>query len=393
MGDFIPGQLCGSCGTSPQSIENIQKLKYPQIGDRLYLKLSAKFLIEQTEKSLEIVKDIVTKIQFEDVEHFKTLIKEYKSYIKTNFIGNEGSYLSLRGSSNLSVPCAVYELTHGITQFFHAEKYSTKNAENLLVTMKKMYEKIMDEGCIIHITADSDSMNKILPLMPDFAEGFKIVKKAHKIDLSEYQKCFYKSDDEKSEGEPGYNREVFKISTNSGCALVNFKSAENFTKEYAAEEILSTWLNGHQLWEKIRMSGGAYGGGCSVNPIRRNFAMRSWRDPTPLKSIQLFEESLQELSQILLSEENIERTIISTYSEAIDVDSPSVRGDTALGRFLYGRNPELVNINIQNILKVTAEDVQQTAKRLLLSFNQAHNELVCCDHDYQISGNIIKILL
>ena len=336
-------------------------------------------------------------MDFNDKEHFETLLKELKSYTKTNFIGNESSYLSVRGSSKLSVPCAIQELTHGITNYFYVDSYKEEDSENLLKKLQQMYQKILDQGSIINITAYSESLEKLLPKIKDFAINTKLKPIKPKIDYSvkDFEPLFYQAKVESKalENEEKSILEVFKTNTDSGNALVNLPCSENFTKETVAEDVLANWLNGHQLWEKIRMTGGAYGGGCSVNPIRKNFAMRSWRDPTPLKSIKVFEESLKELSEITLSQENVECSIISTYSDSIVVESPSARGESALIFYLYGRTSDLIKEKIGYLLEITPQDVQNAAKRLYKNFKENHNELICVDKTEQFASNIPQILI
>ena len=395
MGDFIPSYFTGSVGENKKSLIEIEQYHNKEITDRCWLRLSARFLNNKTEESLKLLSEIVTTMDFADKEHFETLLKELKSYIKTNFIGNEGSYLSVRGSAKLSVPCAIQELTHGITNYFYVDSYKESDSEKLLNNMKNMYNQILDEGAIIHITADSDSIKIIKPKLKEFAINTKLkpIKPKKAFSVKDFEPLFFKPTNVSSEEAQKSILEVFKTNTDSGNALVNLRCSDNFTKETVAEDVLANWLNGHQLWEKIRMTGGAYGGGCSVNPIRKNFAMRSWRDPTPLKSIKVFEESLKELSEITLSEENVECSIISTYSDSIVVESPSSRGDTALILYLYGRNSKLLKEKISYLLQVTPKDVQDAAKRLYENFKNAHSELICVDNSEQIASNIPQILI
>ena len=397
MGDFIPNFFTGTVGGNEKSLKIIETYKNKDITDRCWLRLSGRFLTDKTEESLSLLSQIITTMDFNDKEHFETLLKELKSYTKTNFIGNESSYLSVRGSSKLSVPCAIQELTHGITNYFYVDSYKEEDSENLLKKLQQMYQKILDQGAIIHITADSESLEKLLPKIKDFAINTKLKPIKPKIDYSvkDFEPLFYQAKVESKalENEEKSILEVFKTNTDSGNALVNLPCSENFTKETVAEDVLANWLNGHQLWEKIRMTGGAYGGGCSVNPIRKNFAMRSWRDPTPLKSIKVFEESLKELSEITLSQENVECSIISTYSDSIVVESPSARGDSALIFYLYGRTSDLIKEKIGYLLEITPQDVQNAAKRLYKNFKENHNELICVDKTEQFASNIPQILI
>ena len=158
----------------------------------------------------------------------------------------------------------------------------------------------------------------------------------------------------------------------------------------AAEDILSTWLNGHQLWEKIRMTGGAYGGSCSPDSTDKIFSMMSWRDPTPVKSLDLFIESLQEVCDKEFTQEEVECCIISNYSDEIVPDSPSQRGMRGFNRFLFGTTAQMIQKRLENTLKVTPEDVHQEALRLLKNSENCRR-LIICDKATEFSGKVIKI--
>lgn len=391
LGDIIPMTVIGTSAQNKKSLEEIAKYPNKDIADRQWLKISAKFLTSKLDESLAIVEEMIPSMSFDDLEHFDTLVKEYKNILKTNFVGSEGSYLSLRASSDYSIPCAINELTLGITQFFHIEKYTKSKLPELLQKLKTMYFNILSQGAMIHVVADSDSLEKVLPMIPEFAK---------KIDAKPIKPLIIRSKDEytsliyKPEGyDDNCNLDVLKYNTNSGCSLMTFEASELYTKESAAEHLLANWLNGHQLWEKIRMTGGAYGGGCITNPVRKQCAMKTWRDPTPLKSLDVFAESLKEVMEITISQENMDRLIISAYGEEIDVDGPSVRGETALARYLYGRGPELKKLEINQLLSVTPEDVKKAAQRLYENMNAGCHKLICCDNSVEICGNIIKIPL
>ena len=95
MGDFIPNFFTGTVGGNEKSLKIIETYKNKDITDRCWLRLSGRFLTDKTEESLSLLSQIITTMDFNDKEHFETLLKELKSYTKTNFIGNERYELSL----------------------------------------------------------------------------------------------------------------------------------------------------------------------------------------------------------------------------------------------------------------------------------------------------------
>ena len=251
---------------------------------------------------------------------------------------------------------------------------------------KALYASILDQGCVIHVTSDSDSIKAVESLLPDFTKntGLKTLKPSAGYEYKDYLPYIYDCKPESRE------IEALKINTQSGFSAMYFPCTIWLTKEAAAEDILSTWLNGHQLWEKIRMTGGAYGGSCAPDASDKIFGMMSWRDPTPVKSLDLFIESLEEVCKQEFTEEEVECCIISNYSDEIVPDSPSQRGVRGFNRYLFGTTAQMIQTRLEQTLSVTPEDVHKAAERLL-EYSKNCRRFVICDKSKDFCGKVIKI--
>ena len=136
------------------------------------------------------------------------------------------------------------------------------------------------------------------------------------------------------------------------------------TKEAAAENIFASWLSSHTLWDKIRTTGGAYGASCWIDSIEKSAFMTTYRDPTPEKSLQVYLDSLKELCSTPISKEEVEKTIVSSYGNAIVPACPEDRGARSFEGMLYGNPQEFKQKRVDNILEVTEEDVEKAADRM-----------------------------
>jgi len=388
MGDVGARTIIGELSDSEFSRESAAKYENQNIPGRSWISISAKFLAEKTESSLELLSEIVSKMSFDDTKRLETILSEEQLDKKSNFIRHGNHYLSLRGRCYNNKASAMSEIFYGVTQYFHMNSYTKKNVPELLKKFKQMYSDILNQGCLLHVTSDSDSIKKVVSLMPDFVKNteLKSLKKSFGYKLEDYVPYIYQNDKSNNQ------IEAMKIDTQAGFAATYFPCSIWLTKEAAAEDILSTWLNGHQLWEKIRMTGGAYGGSCSPDATDKIFSMMSWRDPTPLKSLDLFIESLKEVCEKEFTDEDVECCIISNYSDEIVPDSPSQRGMRGFNRFLFGTTSQMIQKRIEDSLKVTPEDVHQAALRLY-EMSKNSKKLVICDNSTDFYGKVIKIKL
>ena len=65
---------------------------------------------------------------------------------------------------------AMNEIMWGVSQLHTVAGYKKHNSGKLLKMFAYMYSECIKSGGIIHITADSESLEKLRPLLADFAK-------------------------------------------------------------------------------------------------------------------------------------------------------------------------------------------------------------------------------
>ena len=141
--------------------------------------------------------------------------------------------------------------------------------------------------------------------------------------------------------------QFLKVSGQTGYAAAVTPASDYLTKEAAAENIFTSWLSNHTLWDKIRTSGGAYGA-----------------NPTPAKSIDVYLQSLKELCSKPIPQEEVEKTIVSSYGNAIVPACPKDRGARSFEGMLYANPQSFKQLRLDNILEVREDDVEMACDRL-----------------------------
>ena len=104
-------------------------------------------------------------------------------------------------------------------------------------------------------------------------------------------------------------------------------------------------------------------------------------------------KNLEEISQKKIPQEDIEKTIVVCYGDAIVPASPKDRGARAFESLLYGNPVEFKQLRVNNIFKVTSEDVQKADQKYYESAVKEKYQSIFCDKSKKISGNKIKISL
>ena len=127
--------------------------------------------------------------------------------------------------------------------------------------------------------------------------------------------------------------------------------------------------------------------------------MTTYRDPTPFKSIKVYIDSLKELCSTPIPKEEVEKTIVASYGNAIVPACPKDRGARSFEGMLYANPQDFKQKRVDNILEVTEDDVEKAADRLYEAAVKKCSKAVFCsksditEKSEKNGGNIIKIPL
>ncbi|MCR4954026.1 MAG: insulinase family protein [Treponema sp.] len=390
MGDVWGRTLCGTVIDVPECREFAKKYEDLNICGRNWLGLSCKALTERVQETFELMAEIINGMSFDDKKRFDTLVQEVKSEKKANLINSGRDYAIKRVRAGSSANQALNEIMWGLTQLQTIDSYIKKDYSKILKTFKQIYEACLANGGIIHITADEDSLKTMMPFVQKFAVEAKIKKlvPAKKLTLEELLPFVYEYQTVTSP-----ECQILQVDSQTGYAASRIKSSNYLTKESAAEQVFSSWFSMHTLWDKIRTSGGAYGAGTWTDSGENSFLMYTYRDPTPDKSLQVYVDSLDELSKIDIPADDIEKTIVSIYGDAITPATPKDKGERGLMSMLYANPQELRRLRIKRLFAVTSADVKLAAQRLSENAKNECSKAIFCDKLTNFSGNFIKIPL
>ncbi len=396
MGDIWGRTLCGSIPAVPECLAEAEKYKSYNFCGRNWIGLICKALSERAEEALDMLSEIITKMDFEDHKHLETLISELKAEKKNGLISNGREYAQKRARAAWSPNLALNEIMWGVSQLNTVAGYKKGDSKKLLKTFAFMYSECVKAGGLIHITADEDSLKKLRPLLGEFAKKAGITKllPVHNYTMEELKPYVCQFDDAADE-----KLQFIKVSGQTGYAAAITPASDYLTKEAAAENIFAAWVSSHTLWDKIRTTGGAYGANCWVDNIEKQVVMTTYRDPTPEKSVEVYLDSLKELCSTPIPQEEVEKTIVASYGNAIVPACPKDRGARSFEGILYGNPQTFKQKRVDNILGVTEGDVEKAADRLFETSVKKCSKAVfgnksdITEKSEKIAGNIIRIPL
>ncbi len=361
MGDIWGRTLCGSVPQVPECQTEAAKYKDYNFEGRNWIGLICKALTERAEEALNMLAEIITTMDFSDHKHLETLIGELKAEKKNGLISNGREYAQKRARAAWSDSLALNEIMWGASQLHTVAGYNKRNAKKLLKTFAWMYSECLKAGGIIHITADEESLKTLRPLLAEFAKKAGLTKllPGHQYTMEELKPYIWQY----QEAACGQLQRI-EVSGQTGYAAAITPASQFLTKEAAAEMIFASWVSSHTLWDKIRTTGGAYGASCWIDSIEKQLVMTTYRDPSPEKSIEVYLQSLKELCSTPIPKEEVEKTIVSSYGNAIVPACPKDRGARSFEGMLYGNPQSFKQKRVDHVLAVTEEDVEKASERI-----------------------------
>ncbi|KAI9750811.1 MAG: Mitochondrial presequence protease [Lichina confinis] len=123
-------------------------------------------------------------------------------------------------------------------------------------------------------------------------------------------------------------------------------------------QILAQLLTHKHLHHEIREKGGAYGGGAYSRGLSGTFGFYSYRDPNPRNTLKVLQSAGQWARDREWPSRDIEEAKLSVFQS---VDAPQSVNEEGMLRFLSGISDDMRQRRREQLLDVTAEDVQRAA--------------------------------
>ena len=127
--------------------------------------------------------------------------------------------------------------------------------------------------------------------------------------------------------------------------------------------VLSQLLTHNYLHPEIREKGGAYGAGASNGPLKGIFAFTSYRDPNPANTLKVFQNSGIFARDRAWSDREINEAKLGIFQ---GLDAPMSVDDEGARYFMSGVTDAMDQRWREQVLDVTAKDVNEAAQRFLV---------------------------
>jgi Zn-dependent M16 (insulinase) family peptidase len=336
------------------------------LSGRDWLIYRLKCLDAQTAPSLDIIQRLIHSADFSDTRRIRDLVLEMKNDIRSGFTPNGSGFASCRAGRDASPSSKTKEIWNGISQLEFAHRLATLDTAQTAAKLQSLRDSIAAGGLIANLTGSAAALKSNGALIsqkfsrlgsPKMGSGEWGV--GSRVGVSKGSGLARRKDYEQEPPLP--TNEIFASpSLQIGFAAMTLKAAPFDTPAQVAETVLAHLLSTGALWETIRMKGGAYGASASSESLEHCFSLFTYRDPTPLRSLESFSAILKGGFSITKDEgfqDNLVKNIIGCYGRETRPRSPSDKGITDFLRYISLIKDDYRRRRLERLISVSANDI------------------------------------
>jgi len=320
------------------------------LAGRDWILFRIKCLDEKIAASLDLAIRLISEADFSDSRRINDLVLEMKNEIDSSLAPMGHMYSSSRAGRFNSRSKVIEEKWAGISQIEFVHKLAKMEISEIIKKLYNIQEKIKGAGLIVNLTGG--------------AEGLKIAASQITQKFSGFGSPVPRPSGEFSPDKQIVGgAEVF--SSNSlqvGFAAMALNAAPFNTIQQIAELVLTHQMSTGALWEDIRMKGGAYGAFVNSDCLENCMSFATYRDPNPLRSLDIFSQLIKNESINYLQE----KSIIGCYSKETRPRTAAEDGLVDFYRFLYGIEDTYRRKKLERLISISKDDIADAFKALSL---------------------------
>ncbi|MBR5513455.1 MAG: insulinase family protein [Ruminococcus sp.] len=331
----------GTLGSLTADIVPIGNEETPE-SCRVFFELKTRFLSRNFVRALELISELLTETDYTQNDLALRELKQDEENMKQDIISEGHRFSVRRVTANMSAESAVIEFIRGFEAYEALHSINRMSADDFseyLVELNKLAERTFCKSRLtVSIAAEKEQDIKLL--FDTLPQGAPSEKKS-----MNFSTCVSKN-----------NCIVIPSATAYSGAVLGGQ-----IEDKAAWSVLSTIISYEYLWNEVRVKGGAYGCGCSVNNMKEA-CFHSYCDPSPRNSFGIFEDTACFIGDYCENAEDISQYIISSIASGEPLVSDAEYVEAADGMYFRGITQESRRKLRREILGMTAERLSKSAK-------------------------------
>lgn len=296
---------------------------------------------------------ILQEVQFTDQQRFKQFVSQSKSRMENRLRGSGHGITAARMDAKLNSAGWISEQMGGLSYLEFLQTLEEKVDQNwveISSSLEEIRQSLLSrKNCLVNVTADGKNLIKSEKFISKF------------LDLLPNQPVIKNST---WNARLSSDNEAIVIPTQ-----VNYvgKAANIYETGYQLDGsayVISKFISNTWLWDRVRVSGGAYGGFCDFDTHSGVFSFLSYRDPNLLKTLDVYDGTVDFLRELDLDDDTLAKAIIGTIGDVDSYQLPDAKGYSSLLRYLLGITEEERQRRREEILSTSLKDFKNFADAL-----------------------------
>ncbi|GKV22491.1 hypothetical protein SLEP1_g32359 [Rubroshorea leprosula] len=309
-----------------------------------------KSMAGNAEDLFNLMNCVLQEVQFTDQQRFKQFVSQSKARMENRLRGSGHGIAAARMDAKLNVAGWISEQMGGISylEFLQAlEEKVDNNWNEISSSLEEIRKSLLSrKGCLVNMTGDG----KTLANTEKFISKFLDLLPSHSPVETAIWNALLPS-----------NSEAIVIPTQ-----VNYvgRAANLYDTGYQLDGsayVISKHISNTWLWDRVRVSGGAYGGFCDFDTHSGVFSFLSYRDPNLLKTLDVYNATGDFLRELEMDDDTLTKAIIGTIGDVDAYQLPDAKGYSSLLRYLLGITEEERQRRREEILSTSLKDFKEFA--------------------------------
>ncbi|GER56649.1 presequence protease [Striga asiatica] len=277
--------------------------------------VQGKAMSERTEDLFNLVNCVIQDVQLTDQKRFKQFVSQSRARMEQRLSACGHDIAATRMDAKLNTAGWISEKMGGLSylEFLRALE---KKVDDIWPAISSSLEEIRrtlisKNDCLINLTADAKNLESAEKHVSNFVD---MLPNAPPVRSAAWSARL-----------PPKN-EAIVIPTK-----VNYvgKATNLFESGYqlkGSSYVISNYLSNTWLWNRVRVSGGAYGGFCDFDSDSGVFSYLSYRDPNLLKTLNVYDGTSKFLRELEMDNDALTKAIIGTIREIDAYELPDAKG-------------------------------------------------------------------
>ncbi|HVE76707.1 MAG TPA: insulinase family protein [Actinomycetota bacterium] len=326
--------------------------------------ISGKALARNHKPFLEIYKDILTGLYF-DPKRLKELIAENTIQREQQVAGAGFQFAMSLAAAALSPASSLSERLGGISQLYTMRKLAELEEGQLGEVIEKLNQikdfLFRNHNLAICVTSEEKNMAEVQALLEDVLSPLETSPP--------------------TEAKPVEKTPKLKHIAKTTAVPVNyiakvFRSVGIAHADAPALQVLGNLLRETHVHKEIREKGGAYFAHAGNSSENAQFIFLSGWDPNIVRTLQVFEEAVQEGIKGDIDPERFKEAVLSACGDVDPLESPDTKGRRRFFDEIAGYTTEIRQQYKRRLLEVKEADLRRVAETYLTKDQEAARAIV-----------------